>query len=106
MKHGFTAFLQEGQEFLGPHRSIPRAVVLEPMDAMLAGSKPVDLVEAFALQVPSRVICELLGVPYAHHGFFPENSKILANRDSPPKAAREADLKPAQLSGIPARRQA
>jgi hypothetical protein len=31
VKHGFTAVLQEGQEFLGPHRSIPCAVVLEPI---------------------------------------------------------------------------
>jgi cytochrome P450 len=36
---------------------------------MLAGPKPVDLVEAFALPMPSRVICELLGVPYSDHDF-------------------------------------
>jgi cytochrome P450 len=37
----------------------------------------VDLVEAFALPVPSLVICTLLGVPYADHDFFQRNSRIL-----------------------------
>lgn len=45
------------------------------LDAMLAGPRPVDLVAALALPVPSLVICELLGVPYDDHDFFQENSK-------------------------------
>jgi cytochrome P450 len=49
------------------------------IDDMLAGPTPVDLVTAFALPVPSRVICELLGVPYADHDFFQANTRILAN---------------------------
>jgi cytochrome P450 len=60
------------------------------IDEMLAGPKPADLVQAFALPVPSLVICELLGVPYADHDFFQHNSKILINRDQSPKAALEA----------------
>ncbi|MEU1879832.1 cytochrome P450 [Streptosporangium sp. NPDC020072] len=40
------------------------------VDDLLAGPNPADLVEAFALPVPSLVICELLGVPYADRGFF------------------------------------
>jgi cytochrome P450 len=39
-------------------------------------------VEAFALPVPSLVICQLLGVPYADHDFFQDNSKVLINRDA------------------------
>ncbi|MFD7653603.1 cytochrome P450 [Actinosynnema sp. NPDC059797] len=35
---------------------------------------PVDLVKAFALPVPSLVICELLGVPYADRETFQVNS--------------------------------
>ena len=31
---------------------------------MLAGPKPADIVEAFALPLPSLVICELLGIRY------------------------------------------
>jgi cytochrome P450 len=63
------------------------------IDQMLAGPKPVDLVQAFALPVPSLVICELLGVPYADHDFFQANSRILTNRESSPEAAREANGK-------------
>ncbi|MEV6301291.1 cytochrome P450 [Actinoplanes sp. NPDC051861] len=47
------------------------------IDDMLAGPKPVDLVESFALPVPSLVISDLLGVPYDDHGFFQQNSKDL-----------------------------
>jgi cytochrome P450 len=68
-------------------------LVDELIDDMLAGSqcsmvrsassaKSVDLVQAFALPVPSLVICQLLGVPYADHDFFQENSKALINRDA------------------------
>jgi cytochrome P450 len=52
------------------------------IDTMLAGTKPTDLVEAFALPLPSLVISELLGVPYDNHDFFQANSRILINRDS------------------------
>ncbi|MBP2325981.1 cytochrome P450 [Kibdelosporangium banguiense] len=59
-------------------------IVDDLIDEMLAGPKPVDLVEAFALPVPSLVICELLGVPYSDHDFFQDNSSILINRDADP----------------------
>jgi cytochrome P450 len=52
------------------------------LDTMLAGPNPVDLVEAFALPVPSLVICELLGVPYSDHEFFQRYSKQIINRAS------------------------
>ncbi|SNS22598.1 hypothetical protein SAMN05216276_100639 [Streptosporangium subroseum] len=55
------------------------------IDTMLAGPKPVDLVEAFALPVPSLVICALLGVPYADHDFFQENSKTIIKRSATPE---------------------
>ncbi|GGX47507.1 cytochrome P450 [Streptomyces noursei] len=60
------------------------------IDTMLAGPGPVDLVQAFALPVPSLVICELLGVPYADHDFFQANSKILIKRTSTVEQARVA----------------
>ncbi|MFV8167156.1 cytochrome P450 [Mycobacterium sp. 134] len=40
------------------------------LDEMIAAGPPSDLVSRFALPVPSLVICLLLGVPYADHGFF------------------------------------
>lgn len=60
-------------------------IVDELIDDMLAGPKPVDLVQAFALPVPSLVICQLLGVPYDDHDFFQDNSKALINRDATPR---------------------
>ncbi|KOU54898.1 cytochrome P450 [Streptomyces sp. MMG1533] len=56
-------------------------IVDDLIDDMLTVGGPVDLVEAFALPVPSLVICRLLGVPYEDHDFFQENSKILITRD-------------------------
>ncbi|EHB58601.1 cytochrome P450 [Mycolicibacterium rhodesiae JS60] len=40
------------------------------LDDMIAAGPPADLVRAFALPVPSLVICLLLGVPYEDHDFF------------------------------------
>jgi cytochrome P450 len=45
-------------------------IVAEHLDAMERTGPPVDLVSAFALPVPSLVICELLGVPYADRAEF------------------------------------
>jgi cytochrome P450 len=56
-------------------------IVDELIDALLAGPRPVDLVEAFALPVPSLVICHLLGVPYADHDFFQRRARVLVSRD-------------------------
>jgi cytochrome P450 len=61
-------------------RPAVQRIVDDLIDELLAGPRPVDLVEAFALPVPSRVICDLLGVPYADHGFFQENSSVLIRR--------------------------
>ncbi|MFC6063853.1 cytochrome P450 [Streptomyces ochraceiscleroticus] len=63
-------------------RPAVQKIVDDLIDELLAGPKPVDLVEAFALPVPSLVICALLGVPYADHAFFQENSKTIINRDA------------------------
>ena len=61
------------------------------IDDLLAGPEPADLVEAFALVLPSLVICKLLGVPYTDHGFFQENTKVFIQRDVTPQQAAEAD---------------
>ncbi|ADJ45259.1 cytochrome P450 [Amycolatopsis mediterranei S699] len=66
-------------------RPAVQKIVDDLIDELLAGPKPVDLVEAFALPVPSLVICELLGVPYADHGFFQDNSKVIIRRDARPE---------------------
>ena len=57
-------------------------IVDQHVDAMLAGPRPADLVQALALPVPSLVICELLGVPYQDHDFFQRNTRVLISRTS------------------------
>jgi cytochrome P450 len=50
----------------------PRIVTIaeEHLDAMERQGPPADLVQAYALPIPSLVICELLGVPYAERERF------------------------------------
>jgi pentalenic acid synthase len=69
-----------------PSFTLRRAVDLRPqiqrivdglLDDMIAQGPPAELVSAFALPVPSMVICALLGVPYADHEFFEGQSRRL-----------------------------
>ncbi|MEU8542592.1 cytochrome P450 [Streptomyces sp. NPDC048717] len=54
-----------------------QAIVDQLLDTMVAAGSSADLVSAFALPVPSIVICELLGIPYEDHEFFEEQSRRL-----------------------------
>lgn len=56
-------------------------VVERQLDEMQRLTPPVDLVREFALPVPSLVICELLGVPYADRDTFQKNSAQFLVRD-------------------------
>lgn len=60
------------------------------IDDLLAGPRPADLVERFALPIPSLVICELLGVPYADHDFFQDHTKTMVHRDASPEQRGQA----------------
>ncbi len=50
-------------------------IVTEHLDAIEAAGSPADLVQTFALPIPSLVICELLGVPYADRDQFQRLSR-------------------------------
>lgn len=52
-------------------------IVDEHLDSMAQAGPPVDLVDAFALPIPSLVICELLGVPYAEQAEFQRQTATL-----------------------------
>jgi cytochrome P450 len=53
------------------------------IDDMLAtNQRPIDLVQALSLPVPSLVICELLGVPYADHDLFQSRTAVAVRRTS------------------------
>ncbi|MFE1835691.1 cytochrome P450 [Streptomyces sviceus] len=71
-------------------RPAVQRIVDDLIAGMLARSGPVDLVEEFALPIPSLVICELLGVPYDDHAFFQENTKTMVHRDATPEQRGQA----------------
>ena len=61
------------------------------VDDMLATEqRPVDLVRALSLPVPSLVICELLGAPYADHDFFQGRTSTLIRRSLPSEDRQRA----------------
>ncbi|MDX1885489.1 cytochrome P450 [Mycolicibacterium sp. 120270] len=71
------------RRMLTPEFTIRRIKRLEPriveivddqLDAMESAGAPIDLVEHFALPIPSLVICELLGVPYDDREDFQRRS--------------------------------
>ena len=67
------------------------------LDDVVDRGPGVDLVPTFALPVPSVVICRLLGVPYADHEFFEQQSRRIAAGTS---TAAEAPTHSASSSGI------
>ncbi len=68
---------------IAPAFTARRMAAMEPVVSQIAASRldamarcgpPADLVKEFALAVPSLVICELLGVPYADRAAFQRRS--------------------------------
>ncbi|MEU2337709.1 cytochrome P450 [Streptomyces sp. NPDC006654] len=77
---------QTKRRMMIPAFTVKRATRMRPsiqrivdglLDTMIAAGPPADLVSSFALPVPSMVICDLLGVPYADHEFFEAQSRRL-----------------------------
>ncbi|MFD7503067.1 cytochrome P450 [Streptomyces sp. NPDC059850] len=74
---------------------LPRVegIVTDHLDAMERTGPPADLVRSFAQPIPSLVICELLGVPYADRAAFQGWSATLFRIDEDEEkifAARDA----------------
>jgi cytochrome P450 len=65
-------------------------IVGEHLDGMAEVGPPADLVQAFALPVPSLTICELLGVPYTARAEFQRNSATLFSLKASAAEASEA----------------
>jgi cytochrome P450 len=62
------------------------------IDAMVAAGPPIDLVQEFALTIPSLVICALLGVSYRDHDFFQERSMTCLSGVEAEAAKASSDL--------------
>ncbi|MDT0460163.1 cytochrome P450 [Streptomyces sp. DSM 41527] len=67
-------------------------IVAEHLDAMASAEQPVDLLREFALPIPSLVICELLGVPYADRADFQRNSSNMLRLDASQEEVQQAHL--------------
>ncbi|MFJ4921295.1 cytochrome P450 [Streptomyces sp. NPDC088725] len=95
---GDIFFRKDGQEhlpvrrILTPDFTVKRSEALRPrvaeltdklIDELLAKGGPVDLVEHFALALPTVVICEVLGVPYEESHVVHESSKKLVQLNLP-----------------------
>jgi pentalenic acid synthase len=63
----------------------------ECIDRLLAGDKPVDLMQAFAGPVSSMVIFHLLGVPPEDQRYFMERGAVLLRATSQEEADRAVD---------------
>ncbi|MFH9400797.1 cytochrome P450 [Streptomyces sp. NPDC017638] len=64
--------------------------VVEALERMRAAGPPADLMNDFALPVPSMTICHLLGVPYSDHDFFQLHSRAIMDRNSGPEEVEAA----------------
>ncbi|MGP3683856.1 cytochrome P450 [Streptomyces sp. IBSNAI002] len=80
------------RRMLIPSFTLKRTAALRPriqqtvdrlIDDMVAAGPRAELVSAFALPVPSMVICALLGVPYEDHEFFEGESRRLLRGPEP-----------------------
>jgi cytochrome P450 len=65
-------------------------ITREYIDRIRDAGPPTDLVPALNLPVPSRVICELLGVPDTDHGFFQKQAEVRSTVGSAPEQVDEA----------------
>ncbi|GAA3219961.1 cytochrome P450 [Nonomuraea helvata] len=66
------------------NRLIPRVeqITGDHLDAMERAGSPADLVQDFALPIPSLVICELLGVPYREREEFQHTTSMALRLDA------------------------
>ncbi|MEV4075629.1 cytochrome P450 [Nonomuraea fuscirosea] len=62
-----------------------REIAVEHIEAMRAAGPEADLVPAFALPLPSLVICELLGVDYADRAEFQERTAVALDASATPE---------------------
>jgi cytochrome P450 len=67
-------------------------VVDSLIDDLLKNGSPADLVEAYGLALPSLVICQLLGVPYADREYFQSRTRRILTLSNDPNESTRAIL--------------
>lgn len=65
-------------------------IVNDHLDAMEQGGREADLIQSFALPIPSLVVCELLGVPYGERADFLRMSADRFDLSAGPEASIQA----------------
>jgi len=82
------------QEFIVKRMETMRSEIDTTVDAlldrMMAAGAPADLMEAFALPLPSLVICRMLGVPYEDHAYFQTRSQLVQDTTAAPEEVNTA----------------
>lgn len=68
------------------------AITREYLARMRAAGPSTDLLSALAFPVPSRIICELLGVPTADQEFFQRQTHVRSSVASTPEQVDEATI--------------
>jgi cytochrome P450 len=77
------------------------ALAVEQIDAMQAAGTEADLVPAYALPLPSLVICEMLGVDHADRARFQENTSVaLSSTSTPEERARAGSELDTFIAGL------
>jgi cytochrome P450 len=91
----------ERRRMLTPFFTIKRIEAMRPRiremiedlySRLIALGPPQDLVETFALALPSSVACELLGVDYETHEFFESRFAVRMDRTASADAVRAANV--------------
>ncbi|TCO53640.1 cytochrome P450 [Actinocrispum wychmicini] len=83
------------------------ALVTDHLDAMARSGPPADLVSDFALPIPSLVICELLGVPYADREQFQRLTGTRLDMSLTPDDRAQATIEAREyMAGLVARQRA
>ncbi len=68
------------------------AITREYLTTMIDNGSPADLLPSLAFPVPSRIICELLGVPTADQEFFQHQTHVRSSVSSTPDQVDEATI--------------
>jgi cytochrome P450 len=91
----------ERRRLLVPEFTLRRIQAMRPriqelVDAriteILKCPRPLDLVQALSVAIPSQVICELLGVPYDDHEFFESRTRTVAHHHTPADERMKAHI--------------
>jgi len=78
-----------GRKQVAALRPVIERTVDDLLKAMVDAGPPADLIEDYALPLPSIVITEMLGVPYDDREFFHHTTKVMGDQNTSPQERLE-----------------